>query len=140
MAQQGETKSPALAKKESLVMAFGNIIGQEKWTKFILDAWKKDRLAHAILISGPSGCGKEFLALEITKLLNCPEEENSACGYCSSCRRISSLEHPNLILQATGQRIALVGETGSLEGSELHFEIWHNREKQNPLHWLKKNL
>ena len=41
---------------------------------------------------------------------------------------------------ATGQRIASVSETGSLEGSELHFEIWHNREKQNPLLWLKKAL
>ncbi len=40
----------------------------------------------------------------------------------------------------TGQRIASVGETGSLEGSELHFEIWHNREKQNPMLWLKKAL
>ena len=77
-------------------MAFDDIIGQEKWTKFILDAWKKDRLAHAILISGPSGCGKEFFALEIAKLLNCPEEGQYACGSCSSCRRISSLEHPNL--------------------------------------------
>jgi len=77
-------------------MAFDNIIGQEKWTKFLLDAWTKKRLAHAILISGPSGSGKEFLALEMAKLLNCPEEENGACGNCSSCRRISSLEHPNV--------------------------------------------
>ena len=77
-------------------MAFDNIIGQEKCVKFLTDAWKKERLAHAILISGPSGSGKEFLALEMAKLLNCPEEESGACGSCSSCRRISSLEHPNV--------------------------------------------
>ena len=77
-------------------MAIDDIIGQKKWTKFLLDAWKKERLAHAILISGPPGSGKEFLALEMAKLLNCPEEENGACGRCSSCKRISSLEHPNV--------------------------------------------
>ena len=77
-------------------MTFENIIGQEKWTKFLYKAWKKERLAHAILISGPQGAGKEFLALEMAKLLNCPEEKSGACGSCSSCRRISSLEHPNV--------------------------------------------
>ena len=34
--------------------------------------------------------------------------------------------------------IAHVGDTGSLEGAKLHFEIWSNREKLNPEIWLRK--
>ena len=36
------------------------------------------------------------------------------------------------------QVIAYVGDSGSLEGSKLHFEIWGNREKINPELWLIK--
>jgi septal ring factor EnvC (AmiA/AmiB activator) len=39
------------------------------------------------------------------------------------------------IVQA-GEVIARVGQSGSLEGPRLHFEIWAQRQKQNPLHWL----
>ncbi|MBA24861.1 MAG: hypothetical protein CMG48_01385 [Candidatus Marinimicrobia bacterium] len=36
------------------------------------------------------------------------------------------------------QVIAYVSDSGSLEGSKLHFEIWGNREKLNPELWLLK--
>jgi len=34
--------------------------------------------------------------------------------------------------------IAHVGDSGSLEGAKLHFEIWENRNKLNPEIWLRK--
>ena len=34
--------------------------------------------------------------------------------------------------------IAHVGDSGSLEGTKLHFEIWGNKDKLNPELWLKK--
>jgi len=46
---------------------------------------------------------------------------------------------PNEIV-ASGQKIATVGDSGSVDGITLHFEIWHNREKQNPAVWLRKPL
>ncbi|HJL85338.1 MAG TPA: M23 family metallopeptidase, partial [Candidatus Marinimicrobia bacterium] len=36
------------------------------------------------------------------------------------------------------QIIAHVGKLDSGSGSKLHFEIWSNREKLNPEHWLGK--
>lgn len=36
-----------------------------------------------------------------------------------------------------GSQIALVGESGSLEGPKLHFEIYGNNQTLNPLKWLK---
>jgi len=35
-----------------------------------------------------------------------------------------------------GDVIAKVGDSGSLDGAKLHFEIWGNKEKLNPEHWL----
>jgi len=70
-------------------------ISQNKSLKLLADAWRKDRLAHAILLSGVPGSGKEAVAIEMAKILNCTEEEYDACGKCSACRRIASFEHPN---------------------------------------------
>ncbi len=39
---------------------------------------------------------------------------------------------------AAGQVIGLAGDTGSLKGSKLYFEIRRNGEAQNPLLWLAK--
>jgi septal ring factor EnvC (AmiA/AmiB activator) len=36
-----------------------------------------------------------------------------------------------------GEVIGTVGDTGSLEGPKLHFEIWHNTENLNPELWLQ---
>lgn len=38
---------------------------------------------------------------------------------------------------SAGQVIGTVGDTGSLEGPKLHFEIWHNTENLNPEAWLR---
>jgi len=36
------------------------------------------------------------------------------------------------------QMVAKVGETGSLDGPRLHFEVWRGETKENPLLWLRK--
>ena len=38
----------------------------------------------------------------------------------------------------TGDVIATVGETGSLSGPKLHFEVRHHGKPQDPLNWLKR--
>ena len=37
-----------------------------------------------------------------------------------------------------GEPVALLGETGSLSGPQLHFEIRKGKEKLDPLLWLEK--
>ncbi len=37
-----------------------------------------------------------------------------------------------------GTKIATVGDSGSLEGSRLHFELWERKLKHDPEKWLKK--
>jgi septal ring factor EnvC (AmiA/AmiB activator) len=40
-------------------------------------------------------------------------------------------------LVRAGEVIARVGETGSLDGPKLHFEVRHSKEQLDPLAWLK---
>ncbi len=78
------------------IMSFNNVIGQEKAKQALRQALENDRLAHAILLYGPEGVGKRAMAIELAKAVNCSRTKTNACDLCSSCRRISSLQHPDL--------------------------------------------
>ena len=41
-------------------------------------------------------------------------------------------------LVETGEVIATAGDTGSMTGSKLYFEVRHHGKPVNPLLWLKK--
>jgi len=55
-----------------------------------------DRFAHAYLFYGPEGGGKEAIALEIAKALNCQNDTSRPCNKCPSCTKISQLKHPDV--------------------------------------------
>lgn len=56
------------------------------------------RIGSAYLFSGPPGSGKEALAIEFAKLINCEADSGQSCGICPSCQRINNLQHENLTL------------------------------------------
>jgi murein hydrolase activator len=37
-----------------------------------------------------------------------------------------------------GQKLATVSSNGSISGTRLHFELWHEQDKLNPRYWLSK--
>jgi len=55
-----------------------------------------NRLAHAFLFYGPEGCGKEAIAIELAKALNCQDAFSRPCNICTSCHKISQLNHPDI--------------------------------------------
>lgn len=57
------------------------------------------KIGSAYLFAGPTGCGKEALAVSLAAALNCEDgPENTPCGKCPSCRRMANLQHENLSL------------------------------------------
>ena len=56
------------------------------------------KIGNSYLFSGPVGCGKEWSAIEFSKLINCESREFSSCASCSSCLKFSNLQHENLNL------------------------------------------
>ena len=59
---------------------------------------KEQRLAHAVLLSGPSGIGKLEFCKAFIQRLNCtnPTLDGHACGVCKDCRLFSAKTHPDV--------------------------------------------
>jgi DNA polymerase III subunit delta' len=57
----------------------------------------RSRIPTALLFSGPQSTGRLATARELARTLLCPEAcHGVACGECSSCRRVTSKNHPDL--------------------------------------------
>jgi DNA polymerase-3 subunit delta' len=59
-----------------------------------------DRVAGAYCLPGKKGIGKEALAIEFAKTVNCEDpiiegDRIEACGRCKSCGQMDELSHPN---------------------------------------------
>ncbi len=56
------------------------------------------RLAHALLLSGPAGIGKQQLAELFAQSLLCaePQADGSPCGHCHACSLYTAGTHPDL--------------------------------------------
>ncbi len=59
-------------------------------------------------------------------------------GFYTLYGNLSRLDLNKGVRAAGGQVIGLAGDTGSLKGSKLYFEIRWNGEAQDPLSWLAK--
>jgi DNA polymerase-3 subunit delta' len=60
---------------------------------------QKQRLPHALLISGPCGIGKERFATTFGATLLCSDTSSigESCGNCHACHLINANSHPDLI-------------------------------------------
>lgn len=68
------------------------------WQSFC-ESVSKDRVAHAMLISGVEGVGVSELAYAMARYLLCVSPlEDVACGRCRGCQLISSDTHPDLFV------------------------------------------
>ncbi len=78
-------------------MSWHSVIGQERVKKILQRSFTTNKISHAYLFHGPEGTGKDAAAIAFSKLLNCEHPDNgNSCNTCSNCKRISSLQHPNL--------------------------------------------
>jgi DNA polymerase III subunit gamma/tau len=82
---------------------FSELIGQEAMVQTLGNAIKRDRLAHAFLMTGVRGVGKTSTARLIAKALNCigPDGQGgptiSPCGQCEPCVAIAEGRHIDVI-------------------------------------------
>ena len=69
--------------------AFDDVVGQDHLTKTLINAFKKDRVAQAYILTGPRGVGKTTTARIISKALNCPKTKSGVpCNQCNICQEI----------------------------------------------------
>ena len=82
---------------------FSQLIGQDAMVQTLGNAIKRDRLAHAFLMTGVRGVGKTSTARLIAKALNCvgPDGQGGPtidpCGQCEPCVAIAEGRHIDVI-------------------------------------------
>ena len=78
-------------------MLFSSIPGLEETKEKLVNAIKKDHLAHALLFHGKEGSPTLSLALALATYVNCTQPgESDSCGTCPSCLKMEKLVHPDL--------------------------------------------
>jgi DNA polymerase-3 subunit delta' len=75
-----------------------SVIGQHRVKQLIRRAFEAQRIPHAYLFTGPDGVGKDAMAIELARTLNCEHLDRAPCGTCGSCTRMATLQHANLSL------------------------------------------
>ncbi|MGC1271463.1 MAG: DNA polymerase III subunit gamma/tau, partial [Croceibacterium sp.] len=82
---------------------FSELIGQDAMVQTLANAIRRDRLAHAFLMTGVRGVGKTSTARLIAKALNCVGPDGlggptiDPCGQCEPCRAIAEGRHIDVI-------------------------------------------
>lgn len=77
---------------------------QERWSQ-VRGAHAAGRLAHALLLAGPRGTGKNDFAAGLAAYLLCEgtDAARRPCGGCRSCVQLAAGTHPNLMRLAPAE-------------------------------------
>ena len=95
-------------------MSWNSIVGQSRTKEILRRSIEQGRIAHAYLLWGPGGIGKDALAIEFAKTLLCETRSAEACDVCPSCKKVQRLQHPDLklIFALPASKTDKPGETG----------------------------
>ncbi|MFC7394710.1 DNA polymerase III subunit delta' [Scopulibacillus cellulosilyticus] len=91
-------------------MGFQDLSKQQKTvSRILVNALKREQLAHAYLLEGPKGTGKRQAASLLAQAYFCQNKDREniePCQKCVNCRRILSGNHPDLVwVKPDGQSI-----------------------------------
>ena len=75
---------------------FKDIIGQGGVIEQLRRSVDENRLAHALLITGPRGNGKLPIAIALANYLLCGKGQGDACGACPACVKLGKFIHSDL--------------------------------------------
>jgi len=82
---------------------FADLIGQEALVRTLRNAFAKDRIAHAFMLTGVRGVGKTTTARILARAVNCTGPDGQGgptpdpCGVCDNCVAILADRHPDVV-------------------------------------------
>lgn len=78
-------------------MLFAEVVGQTELKRHLVEEIQRDKVSHAQLFAGKAGFGSLPLALSFVQYLFCENRHSDdSCGNCPSCRKVQTLQHPDL--------------------------------------------
>lgn len=107
-------------------MLFKNVIGHNELKHHLIQEIKEGKIAQTQLFSGKMGYGNLPMALAFVQFVFCENKsETDSCGHCSSCKKVTDLQHPDLhfffpVVQALSKT------------SSKHLSDWRDQLKENP--------
>lgn len=79
------------------MLKLDDIIGEEQIKEHFTGAIEQNKVSHAYIFEGETGCGKKALAYAFAKILQCETGDSKSCGSCQSCLQAESGNHPDII-------------------------------------------
>lgn len=76
---------------------FDSIVGHREIIEHLQNAIKTDKVSHAYIFNGETGCGKKLIATMFAATLQCEEQGIDPCLKCASCKRELGKNHPDII-------------------------------------------
>ncbi|MEL6281038.1 MAG: DNA polymerase III subunit gamma/tau, partial [Pseudomonadota bacterium] len=89
---------------------FDALIGQEALVTVLRNAFERDRIAHAFMLTGVRGVGKTTTARIIAKGLNCTASDRPTikpCGVCENCVAIAESRHVDVLEMDAASRTGI---------------------------------
>lgn len=81
-------------------MGFAEFLGNERIVSALQGMLRRERVASALLFTGPRGVGKFTLARLFAQAANCERLKDDSCGKCPTCLKIARLANPLPLIEA----------------------------------------
>lgn len=76
---------------------FAGIVGHRDVVGHLQNAIRTGKVSHAYIIGGEKGSGKRLISAIFAMTLQCQEHGTEPCQVCTSCRKMLSGNHPDVI-------------------------------------------
>ena len=124
-----------------MAVFFKDIIGQSAIIERLCRSVDDNKLAHALLITGPAGNGKLPIAIALANYLLCGSGTGDACGSCPTCVKLSKYIHSDIHF-VFPVRKKKSGSSDTAPVSDDYIAQWRELLFKNPYFsyddWLEK--
>lgn len=86
------------------------VVGQEQIKDFINKAVTGGKVAHAYIICGEKGSGRNNLAKLFAASIQCKDYNGKPCGVCKSCKQMTGGNQPDVITLVREKKVIRVDE------------------------------
>lgn len=107
-----------------------DVIGHKEIVERLKNALRSGRIANAYIFSGPPDVGKEFVAINFAKALNCLSNGEDSCDKCISCRKIDDGNHADvMVIRPESTRLKIdqirsLQRQGSYRAMEGNYKVY----------------